>query len=266
MELGGHRASRYDPAQERAYHLSILLEQGLSAWAVHRLDDGSLQAMAWAPDLEALKDEHIAREPVTVSFISLPEWSTLVPDGALAPGSEAKHLALVHGGMPSGAMRDEPVSSLGATCIYVHDDRSERAALERFPHSRALPMQALMVRTALARSSEGPLVLIHRGTERLDVAVAEKGRLLLSNTYPARTGQDLLYFALLATERCGFRPEAVELQYGGAQLTAMERELLGRYFQRCIGACGDPWSGDEVTDGGPMDRWMAVLEQFACVS
>lgn len=266
MERGGYQAPGYDPDSERAYHLSLLLEPGISAWIVHRIDDGAPMAMGWAPDQEALNDGAIAREPVTVSFITLPEWSTLVPDAALAPGSEAKHLALVHGGMPSGAMRDEPVSSLGATCIYVHDDRLERSALQRYPHARSLPMQALMVRMALARSSEGPLVLVHRGTDRVDIAVAEKGRLLLSNTFPARTTQDLLYFVLLATERTGFRPEAVELQYGGAQLGAMDREMLGRYFERCSKSCTNPWGEADGQDSGPMDRWMAVLEQFACVS
>jgi hypothetical protein len=198
--------------------------------------------------------------------VSLPEWSTLVPDGALAPGTEARHLALVHGTLPTGAMRDEPVPSLGATCIYVHDDRLEQPVLDRFPKARPLPMQALMVRAALARSTNGPVLLLHRSTDRADVAVARRGELLLSNMYPARSAQDLLYFLLLAVERCGLAPGTVELQLGGTHLGDMERDLLGRYFERVAPVVQAPWT---ATGGGaPLqpERWWAVLEQFACVS
>ena len=266
MERGSYLASRYDPGRERAYHLSILLAQGLSAWAVPEVADGAPLALGWGKDGDSLNDGELPTRPLTVSFITLPEWSTLVPDGALAPGSEARHLALVHGGLPSGAMRDEPVEHVGATCIYVHDDRLEQAALERFPHARPLPMQALMVRTALARCGDRPVVLLHRSTDRLDCAVAKGGRLLLSNTFPARSWQDVLYYALLATERCGSQPDAVDLLMSGTHLSMAERELLQRYFTHAAPAVEPPWSDPAADKAAPADRWLAVLDQFACAS
>lgn len=266
MENGSHRSSRYEPAAERAWHLSILAGQGVSCFAVHALVDGQVVALAWGKEHSVLSSELLPVYPKSVSFVTLPEWSTLVPDGALVPGTEAQHLSLVHGGLPSGAMRDEPVRSLGATCIYVHDDREEHTILQRFPNARALPMQGLMVRAAKARGANSSTLLLHRGAERADVAVVDHGRLLLSNTFPARSAQDVLYFALLAMEQAGLSPSDIQLQYGGSHLSDGERDLLARYVPNCTPACKLPWARDTTTPGSAPYRWMAALEQFACVS
>lgn len=264
MKSGSQQSPRYDPAQERAWHLSILTGQQVTACAVHALDDGSPVALFWGIGQQPLMAPDLPRHPATVSFVSLPEWSTLVPDGALAPGTEAQHLALVHGGLPSGALRDEPVRSLGATCIYVHDDRDERAVLQRYPHARALPMQGLMVRAAKAHGADRAAVVLHRGADRLDLAIVDQGKLLLSNTYTARSAHDVLYFTLLALERTGLSPMDVELLYGGAYLSDAERDLVARYVKQCTAICSLDLDGG--TEQGPAYRWMAALEQFACVS
>jgi len=195
--------------------------------------------------------------------VSLPEWSTLVPEGALERGSEASHLSLVHGRLPTGALRDEPIPDIGARCIYVHDDELERHVLDRFPGARPVPMGALMLRGALSRSATGPVLFVHRGHDRLDAAVADKGRLLLCNTYPARSSQDLLYFALLAAEGCGLAPANMRVEYGGHQLVQHEANLLSRYFGKPTAAAG-PWL--KADDDADRWRWLALTEQFACVS
>lgn len=266
MDSGSLIAPTYDPERPRSHHLSLLVSQGLGGWAVHDLALGEVLAVGWGSDQAFLRDKDLPLHPASVSFITLPEWSTLVPEGALIPGTEARHLALVHGGLPSGAMRDEPVRSLGATCIYVHDDVLERAILERFPSARALPMQGLMVRGVLARSQEHPTALLHRSADRADVAIALKGQVLMSNTFPARTAQDLLYFSLLAFEQCGMAPGSGQLFYSGTHLSEGERNLLQRFFTQFRPAVS-AWPEDlSVPDGPPADRWMALLEQFACVS
>lgn len=266
MENGSYRASRYEPTRERAYHLGLVTGQGMTAWAVHELADGALVALFWGASGELLNTPLLPSHPVTVSFISLPEWSTLVPDGAMEAGTEARHLALVHGGLPAGAMRTSPVRELGATCIYVHDDRLERPVLERFPHARSLPMQAVMVNAVLARSLERPALLLHRGGDRADVALASGGDLLLCNTYPARSAQDLLYFLLLAVERTGLKPADVVLHYGGSHLNTLERDLLARYFAHMAPATSATWGDAPLEPKDAPERWWAAMEQFACVS
>jgi|GEM_PF-552899 len=278
MERGTFTHPSYDPDREQAWHLSILSGQGVSAWAVHALSDGAPVALHWAEGdnglgsasnaggTTALMDAGLPTKPRTVSFVTLPEWSTLVPEGALIPGSEPQHLALVHGGTPTGALRDEPVPSLGATCIYVHDDQAEYALLDRFPNARPLPMQALIVRAAIARCAAMPLVLMHRGYDRTDVAIATDGRLLLSNSYPTRSAQDLLYFMLLAVEGCGLKPAQVDMHHSGTHLTSGERDLLHRYFQHNAPAGHSSWENLAAGSGADLDRWLGVLEQFPCVS
>lgn len=263
-ETGMWLAAGYEATRERAWHLSILAAPDLYAWGVHALDSGDAVALGWAQRVDALDAPEIPLHAATVSFVTLPEWSTLVPDSALEPGTEARHLSLVHGGLPTGALRDESVASLAATCIYVHDDVAEHAVLDRFPNARAVPIQALMVRSALARSNAGPVLLLNRSHDRLDAAIADSGRLLLSNTYPAKASQDVLYYALLAVEGCGSRPADVTVHCGGTHLTGHEGDLLRRYFIQLQPALEMP--ADAVKSAVEPPRWLAVLEQFACVS
>ncbi len=265
MERGSYRASRYEPAQAQVYHLSLLTGQGISAWAAHEKLTGKVVALGWAGGNDALMDRLLPQRPGSISFVSLPEWSTLVPDGALAPGSEAKHLALVFGGAPSGAMRDEPVRSLGATCIYVHNDIAERAVLDKYPNARPLPMQNLMVRGALARCGTDPIALIHRGADQLAVTIAWKHQILLSNTFPIKSANDMLYFALLAAEQTGYKAGDIALRYSGTHLNNGERELLNRYFKDSTPAGIPLWPDLVENEKAPLYRFFAVLEQFACV-
>jgi hypothetical protein len=196
----------------------------------------------------------------------LPEWSTLVPDGALKPDAQVGHLALVHGKLPQAAVHDEPVSTLGATCLYMHDEAHERKVLERYPSARSLPLQAVLLKGAQQRSTGTPVVLIHRSGERVDIAIADGLRILLSNSYPARTPEDLLYFCLLAAEKCGLTAENVALRSGGTHLTEADRQLLGRYFTDHRPAIVALWDGADDATLSVASTCLAALDQFACVS
>ncbi len=264
-EKGTWRANHYDSRREAAWHLSILTGIGTCAWSAHAMENGAPVALCWSSDGSALDSEELPTHPASVSFVTLPEWSTLVPEGALEPGTGAQHLSLVHGGLPTGALRDELVASLGATCIYVHDDEAERNVLDRYPNARPIPMQSLMVRAAQARAGAHPILLLHRAHQRAEIAVVQDGRLLLSNTFPARTSQDLLYFTLLATEGVGLKPGDIHLLHAGTHLTAHEQDLLQRYFVQERSAM-DNWAQPQTSTPVHPHRWLALLEQFACVS
>lgn len=264
MDQGSLLSPRYDPAEERAWHLSILTGQGITACAVHSVDDGRAVALFWGEGKTLLNSEDLPRHPVTISFVSLPEWSTLVPLGALEPGTGAEHLALVHGGLPSGALREEPVRSIGATCIYVHDDREESAVLQKFPNARALPLQGLMVRSAKALGADRQVILVLREAERVHITIVDNGKLLMSNSFSARSAHDVLYFTLMALERTGISPMEVELRYGGSYLSDSDRDLLGRYVNDSVPGCS--FELETTTEQIPVYRWMAALEQFSCVS
>ncbi|MBL7951731.1 MAG: DUF3822 family protein [Flavobacteriales bacterium] len=265
MQSGQHTISGYDNALERGHHLSILIGQGVSAWVAHDLRTLRPAAMAWGVDADALRSMELPEFPRTVTYVSLPEWSTLVPDGALEPAAAADHLSLVHGPLGHQLVRDEPVTTLGASCLYVHDDSHARAVLERFPNARSLPLQAVLLRGAQSRSITKPTLLLHRGKDRSDIALAHGQQVLLSSSYPTRSAEDLLYFCLLAAERCQLGPEELMIRTGGTHLTAEERALLHRYFQDHATAVVVTWSDDRHQDI-PADLWLAAFDQFPCVS
>lgn len=266
MQQGHFRRNGYDPSLERVHHLGLLIGQGVAACAIHDTRTGEPQFLAWAADVPALFLASLPKLPRSVSFVLLPEWSTLVPDGALGMNNGMQHLALVHGHQPHGALRDEPLRTLGATCLYTHDGTQEQVVVERFPNARSLPLQAVLVRSAQSRSTSGPILLLHRGMDRTDVCIAQGQRVLLSTSYPVRTADDLLYFCLLAAERCGLPPEGVVLRYGGTHLRPEERRILQRYFTLAATATSALWSGLNEEAAAPIDRWTAAVDQFACVS
>lgn len=262
---GAYRVKDHRADQERAHHVGIVIGPELSAWVARDVRDLRVVAMAWGTDATALRHADLPKQPRSVTFVSLPEWSTLVPDGALEPGTTLHHLKLVHGKLPTTAVREEPVATLGAQCLYVNTAEHERMVLDRFPIARSLPLQAVLVNGARTRSANGPVLVMHRGAERLDVAIADKGTLLLSSSYPARTAEDMLYFCLMAAERCGFAPGTIAVRSGGTHLVHFDRELLSRYFTDHSTAvprnATDIWPAD--ADAG---RWLAAFDQFACVS
>jgi len=245
--------------------VALVLGQGVSGWVAHDLDHGRVTAMHWAPDADAIRSTDLPNRPRSVTYVILPECSTLVPDGAFEPGTALEHLALVHGRLPAGTVREEAVDTLRAQCLYIPDATHERSILERYPIARSLPLQAVMVNGARTRAHLGPVLLLHRGADRLDVTIADERTLLLSTSYPARTPEDILYFCLMATEHAGLRPDGIALRTGGTHLTKVDRDLLTAYFTDHQPAVPSTAIGD-LPGGMEADRWLAAFEQIACVS
>ena len=133
-------ANGYDAAKERAWHLSIWASPDVHAWCAHDVATGRCVALSSDLGGELPDAALLPQRPVSVSFTALPEISTLVPENALAPGSEMRHLKMVHGHLPTGLLRDEPIGALGARCVYLHDEQAEHRLVSRFPHARSLPL------------------------------------------------------------------------------------------------------------------------------
>lgn len=261
-----YRHASYDPARDRAWHLSVWMAPELNAWCVHERGTGAVVALHAAKGERLPLEDELPQRPVTVTFTALPEISTLVPESALVPGSEMRHLKMVHGTLPTGLLRDEPISSLGARCVYLHDEQAEHRLLSRFPGARPLPLQAILVQGVLARSAKEPLVWMHRSAQRLDLAIAQDKRLLLSNTFHAVSAEDLLYYTLFALEQCGLTPSGSTVSLSGTHLVPAEEALLERYFPHIAPR---PAADEGPLAGTGIDtphHWAALLEQFACAS
>ena len=119
----------YAPGRERSWHLSLWLSPELTGWCVHDLGDGRCVALHTAEGNALPDTAELPLRPASVSFVVMPEISTLVPETALAPGTETDHLRMVHGHLPTGLLRDEPITALDARCIYLHDE-GQRATAE----------------------------------------------------------------------------------------------------------------------------------------
>lgn len=256
----------YDPQRERAWHLSVWLAPDTQAWCVHDVQTGSCVALQASRAAELPQQQLLPLKPVSVSFTALPEISTLVPESALAPGTEPMHLKRVHGALPEGLLRDEPIPALSARCVYLHDEAAEQRLIGRFPSARALPLQAILVNGVMARSSQGPTVLLHRSATRLDLAIAREQQLLLSNTYHATTAEDTLYYTLFALEQCCVDKNITLIHTCGTHLGTEEEALLADYIPDVRPATTEE-TPPAATLGLPAPHaFTALLEQFACAS
>ena len=261
-----HFTERYQPGRERAWHLSIWSAPHATAWCVHDTTDGNVVGLASAGSDQLPETERLPKNPASVSFIAVPEISTLVPEGVLEGGREAAHLELVHGALPTGLLRDEPIDALSARCIYLHDEAAEKRLLHRFPSARPIALQALLIKTAMARAADKPLLLIHRAEQRCDLVIADRSTVRLANSFHAPTATDVLYFALFALDRSGLKPEAVRALAGGMALSAEENTLLDGYFPDlgpAIEKNAAALSGLSITRP---ERFTALLEQWPCAS
>ncbi|HRN37171.1 MAG TPA: DUF3822 family protein, partial [Flavobacteriales bacterium] len=182
------------------------LAPGRQAWCVHDKANGTVVALAGDSGDALPLARQLPERPASVSFTAMPEISTLVPQSSLVPGTELQHLKLVHGTVPTGLLRDEPIGTAGAQCIYLHDETAERKLLDQFPGARSLPLQAILVNHALSHSAEGAVAVLHRTATRLDAVLARGNQLLLSNTFFATTPEDVLYYALFCVKQCSLPP------------------------------------------------------------
>ena len=261
-----YRTNAYDAAKERAWHLSVWMSPGWNAWCVHDKATGACVALQ-ADKGDALPAETLLpKRPLSVSFTALPEISTLVPESALVPGSEMRFLKMVHGALPTGLLRDEPIGALGARCVYLHDEQAEHRLMMKYPNARSIPLQEILVQSALSRSAKRCAALIHRSEKRLDLTIARDRQLLLSNTVHAVSAEDVLYYALFALEQCGLKPDGTSAIIAGTHLSSGEEELLARYFPTITPAIEmtDPLIA-EMKMKSP-HHFAGLLEQFACAS
>jgi Protein of unknown function (DUF3822) len=254
----------YDPAKERAWHLSVWLSPEVTAWCAHDVHTGRCVALRDGKGDELPDPSFLPVRPVSVSFTALPEISTLVPESALAPGSEMSHLKMVHGQLPTGMLRDEPISALGARCVYLHDEQAEHRLMTRYPNARSLPLQAVLVNGVLARSAKKSAFLLHRTATRSDIAIATDQQLLLSNTFHTTNAEDVLYFSLFALEQVGLKPEDVHAYICGTHLTTTDEDLLARYLPRVLPALSRTDSLASSLNNPAPHSFTALLEQFAC--
>ena len=251
---------RFSTAPPHALHVSVLQGPAFAGWCAHELKTGAVLALHAAHNAVLPAVDLLPRDPGSATCVVLPEWSVLVPDGALQEGSEAVHLRATFGRDPVGVIRRDHVELLDAHSIHVHEPSAESIAMVHVPLARPLAMQALLIQAAMSRRADRNVVLLHFGTDRMDAVLATPANIVLSNTFPIRTPEDALYFALLAAERTKHQPADLQLLYCGPQANDNMIALLEKYF-----ADSAPALPRTALDVERPERWLALTEQFACV-
>ena len=259
-----HFTERYQPGRERAWHLSIWSAPHATAWCVHDITNGSVAGLASGGSDQLPEAERLPKNPASISFIALPEISTLVPEGVLEGGREAAHLELVHGALPTGLLRDEPIDALSARCIYLHDEAVEKRLLHHYPSARPIALQALLIKTAMARAADKPLLLIHRAEQRCDLVIADRTNVRLANSFHAPTATDVLYFTLFALDRSGLKPEEVQALVGGMALSTEVHTLLEGYLPDLGPAIQKNATALSGLSLARPEHFTALLEQWPC--
>lgn len=260
------RHKNYDPDTTRSWHLSILMAPDLLAWSAHSVEDGQVMAFHSERGSALTLKGALPTGPATVSFTALPETSTLVPESAITSGNEMRFLKLVHGPVPTGLLRDEPIATLDARCIYLHDEDSELFLMGRYPQARPVPLQAVLVNSALSRSDGHASVILHHCADRLDIVVTRQRELLLSNSFHVTCSEDMLYYTLFVLEQCGIAASVAHVLFGGTHWSSSETGRLAEYFEH-VAPMISPTAG--TIAGLKLQEphlWSALLEQFACAS
>jgi Protein of unknown function (DUF3822) len=251
---------RFNTAPPHALHVSVLQGPAFAGWCAHERKTGTVLALHAAHNAVLPALDLLPRDPGSATCVVLPEWSVLVPDGALQEGSEAVHLRATFGRDPVGVIRRDPVELLDAHSIHVHEPAAESMAMAQVPLARPLAMQALLIQAAMNRRTERNVLLLHFGTDRMDAVLATHTSIALSNTFPIRTPEDALYFALLAAERTKHEPADLQLLYCGPHANDNMIALLEKYFADMA-----PALPRTPLDIERPERWLALTEQFACV-
>ncbi|MBK9699351.1 MAG: DUF3822 family protein [Flavobacteriales bacterium] len=264
-DTDAHHLPRYD-REATGLHLGIVVHPDGLAWSVHDRADGRCLVLAQGRGATWPAEEHLPRHPASVSFCAMPELSTLVPESTLRPGTEAGHLSLVHGPLPTGLLRDEPVEDLGARCVYLHDEGMEHQVLERFPAARAIALRSLLVRAVLTLGRQGPALVAHRVGKRMDVALADAGGLKLSNAYHCATGTDALFYLLHLMDALHLAPADAAVHWCGPGWAAPDTDLLRRYLPTAAPALSGTDAMLVGLDAPSPEAWWALLEQAACAS
>ncbi|MCC6401995.1 MAG: DUF3822 family protein [Flavobacteriales bacterium] len=264
-DTDAHHLPRYD-REATGLHLGIVVHPDGLAWSAHDRADGRCLVLAQGRGATWPAEEQLPRHPASVSFCAMPELSTLVPESTLRPGTEAGHLSLVHGPLPTGLLRDEPVEDLGARCVYLHDEGMEHQVLERFPAARAIALRSLLVRAVLALGRQGPALVAHRVGKRMDVALADGGGLKLSNAYHCATGTDALFYLLHLLDALHLGTADVAVRWCGPGWNTTDTDLLRRYLPTAAPALSGTDAMLVGLDAPTPESWWALLEQAACAS
>lgn len=168
--------------------------------------------------------EKVELSAVSLQVASLPFG--LMP-GAVYSGELAGYALEISYGSPVYPLVRYPLRG-GEIILFTETRTDWRSKIESvFPQVRTESFPASAIDFLLGGKQEGGM-LIHSSASYTEVYVARNGELLLGNLYDTQSAEDVLYFAALAAEECGFNREKESCTFTGEDGAALQ--LLRNYF------------------------------------
>lgn len=235
--------STYEPSAKGRYHLSIGLADRSVSFSI--LDIAQKQFVALfertAIDPNALGKtltegaEHDLAliEPISVSAFIKGEASTLVPSGSFVEAQAHQHLALTQSADLNLGVLHETIPSLDVEMLYAQDPEKSDVLMKHFPQAKCFDARTVFLNGIARRSTTNgsPSLHLQIWENEMDIALFEKGNLMLFNSHYFSSAEDVLYHCIFALDRAEIDRNKVEVQVSGAVEEGGDlSDLLAKYF------------------------------------
>jgi hypothetical protein len=118
------------------------------------------------------------------------------------------------------------------------------------------------------KNTTTPVVMLHLRPSAMDILVTENRKLVLANTFPYRSDEDVLYYTLNVYEQLRLNPETEQLTVAGisADMDVLTI-LLSKYIRNVAVATRLPVASySYVFDELPSSAYYHLFSQVLCVS
>lgn len=259
-------------------HLSILIDPSEIQWAVTQRSNRMIHEVGALPlpinngdaigEIPEIKVHLLNRKFASVSLAVRGGAHTLVPKG-LYSEEAATNLLHLTGGHASPVIQSEEVPEIGAVLIYELPAAAVQLT-EHLPAVQAVSNARLMISSILGRSrnQKGVRIYADIASNFTDVYAVANARLMLCNSFPTNTPEDVLYHLTNCAQQLGFDHEELKLFLSGDVVFGSEEFNVYRNYHRDV----------EIHFGFEMPKvdvklsdlrkqaFMSLLNQFACVS
>ena len=144
-------------------------------------------------------------------------WYTLVPNGLFQQGDETRLLRFTQSRSDLQAFHQR-IQGFDARLIFGLEPELYHMAAHLFQNPVVLHAVGAQLERASLESSIGnqPTVSLHLSQRELDILVYSGKKLLLQNSFPVNTADEVLYYTLFVLERLELMPDQVNLEIFGS--------------------------------------------------
>ena len=157
--------------------------------------------------------------------------SILMPSSVYQSGEAQLFLKSTHGTITGSQTVSELIPEWQLYNTYSVPDEISKWIKEKYPSAKTMHQYSLGVKKISAAGQEGILSVDFRKDD-LTILVAGNSRLLLSQSFPYKTPEDVLYYLLKSCSQFSFSQQEVNVQLSG--LIEKESSLYKELYQYFI--------------------------------